>query len=133
LAVTKPNVLILDEPTNHLDLEAIDALVEGLKTYDGTLIFVSHDRWFVSQLATRIFEISPKGIQDFPGTYDEYLDRLGDDHLDGEAVLRQHRAQQKREKAKGNGAGGNGASPVDDRERQRQQKKLSERRDQVTV
>jgi ATPase subunit of ABC transporter with duplicated ATPase domains len=136
LSVTKPNVLILDEPTNHLDLEAIDALVEGLKTYDGTLIFVSHDRWFVSQLATRIFEISPKGIQDFPGTYDEYLDRLGDDHLDGEAVLRQHRAQQKREKAKGNGAGGagaNGASPVDDRERQRQQKKLSERRDQVTI
>ncbi len=139
LSVTKPNVLILDEPTNHLDLEAIDALVEGLKTYDGTLIFVSHDRWFVSQLATRIFEISPKGIQDFPGTYDEYLDRLGDDHLDGEAVLRQHRAQQKREKAKGNGAGGNGGAganggaPVDDRERQRQQKKLSERRDQVTV
>jgi ATPase subunit of ABC transporter with duplicated ATPase domains len=139
LSVTKPNVLILDEPTNHLDLEAIDALVEGLKTYDGTLIFVSHDRWFVSQLATRIFEISPKGIQDFPGAYDEYLDRLGDDHLDGEAVLRQHRAQQKREKAKGNGAGGNGgngangSAPVDDRERQRQQKKLSERRDQVTI
>jgi ATPase subunit of ABC transporter with duplicated ATPase domains len=144
LSVTKPNVLILDEPTNHLDLEAIDALVEGLKAYDGTLIFVSHDRWFVSQLATRIFEISPKGIQDFPGTYDEYLERLGDDHLDGEAVLRQHRAQQKREKAKGNGDGANGSGgnggnggsggpALDDRERQRQQKKLSDRRDQVTV
>ncbi len=140
LSVTKPNVLILDEPTNHLDLEAIDALVEGLKAYDGTLIFVSHDRWFVSQLATRIFEISPRGIQDFPGTYDEYLERLGDDHLDGEAVLRQHRAQQKREKAKGNGAGGvggnggNGAkAPVDDRERQRRQKDLAKRRDQLTV
>ena len=137
LSVTKPNVLILDEPTNHLDLEAIDALVEGLKAYDGTLIFVSHDRWFVSQLATRIFEISPRGIQDFPGTYDEYLERLGDDHLDGEAVLRQHRAQQKREKAKGNGAGGNGGNgakaPVDDRERQRRQKDLAKRRDQLTV
>jgi ATPase subunit of ABC transporter with duplicated ATPase domains len=140
LSVTKPNVLILDEPTNHLDLEAIDALVEGLKTYDGTLIFVSHDRWFVSQLATRIFEISPRGIQDFPGTYDEYLERLGDDHLDGEAVLRQHRAQQKREKAKGNGAGGNGSvggngakAPLDDRERQRRQKDLTRRRDQLTV
>jgi ATPase subunit of ABC transporter with duplicated ATPase domains len=127
LSVTKPNVLVLDEPTNHLDLEAIDALVEGLKKYDGTLIFVSHDRWFVSQLATRIFEISPKGIQDFPGTYEEYLDRLGDDHLDGEAVLRLHRAQQKRERAKGNGAN------LDDRERQRRQKDLTRRRDQVTA
>jgi ATPase subunit of ABC transporter with duplicated ATPase domains len=128
LSVTKPNVLILDEPTNHLDLEAIDALVEGLKAYDGTLIFVSHDRWFVSQLATRIFEISPKGIQDFPGTYEEYLDRLGDDHLDGEAVLRQHRAQQKKDRAKGNGA-----ANLDDRERQRRQKDLAKRRDQLTA
>src|SRR6185436_17481429 len=56
LSVTKPNVLILDEPTNHLDLEAIEALVEGLLEYDGTLIFVSHDRWFVSKLANRILE-----------------------------------------------------------------------------
>ena len=59
LSVTRPNVLVLDEPTNHLDLEAIEALVEGLREYDGTLIFVSHDRWFVSQLADRILEISP--------------------------------------------------------------------------
>jgi len=132
LSVTKPNVLVLDEPTNHLDLEAIDALVEGLKAYDGTLIFVSHDRWFVSQLATRILEISPKGIQDFPGTYEEYLDRLGDDHLDGEAVLRQHRAQQKKERAKANGGGAGGAG-LDDRERQKRQKDLAKRRDQLTA
>src|SRR4029450_2092278 len=81
LSVTKPNILILDEPTNHLDLEAIEALVDALKAYDGTLVFVSHDRWFVSQLANRILEISPKGINDFPGTYDEYLEKLVDDHL----------------------------------------------------
>jgi ATPase subunit of ABC transporter with duplicated ATPase domains len=56
-------------------------------SWNRTLIFVSHDRWFVSQLATRIFEISPKGVNDFVGTYDEYLERLGDDHLDGEAVM----------------------------------------------
>ncbi len=68
-------MLVLDEPTNHLDLEAIDALVEGLKKYDGTLLFVSHDRWFVPQLATRILEITPAGLRDFPGTYDEYLER----------------------------------------------------------
>ena len=64
LAIEKPNVLVLDEPTNHLDLESIEALVEGLKTYDGTLIVVSHDRWFIDQLATRIVDIEPAGITD---------------------------------------------------------------------
>jgi ATPase subunit of ABC transporter with duplicated ATPase domains len=87
LSVAKPNVLVLDEPTNHLDLEAIHALVEALKEYSGTLIFVSHDRWFVSELATRIIELTPAGPNDFPGTYAEYLARCGDDHLDGDAVL----------------------------------------------
>ncbi|TFG66807.1 MAG: ABC-F family ATP-binding cassette domain-containing protein, partial [Gemmatimonadales bacterium] len=54
LAIDRPNVLVLDEPTNHLDMESIEALVESLRAFDGTLIFVSHDRWFVSQLATRV-------------------------------------------------------------------------------
>jgi ATPase subunit of ABC transporter with duplicated ATPase domains len=126
LSVTKPNVLVLDEPTNHLDLEAIEALVEGLKTYDGTLVFVSHDRWFVSQLANRVLEISPKGIQDFRGTYEEYLERLGDDHLDADAVLRMRRAQKKAKAAQGNGAG------LDDRQRLQRQRELAKRRDQVT-
>ena len=84
---SKPNVLVLDEPTNHLDLEAIEALVEALQAYEGTLLFVSHDRWFVSELATRILEVTPTGPRDFPGTYAEYLARCGDDHLDAEAVL----------------------------------------------
>ena len=87
LAAEQPNVLVLDEPTNHLDLESIAALVEALKAYEGTVIFVSHDRWFVSELATRILEITPQGPRDFPGTYDEYLARCGDDHLDAEAVV----------------------------------------------
>jgi ATPase subunit of ABC transporter with duplicated ATPase domains len=130
LSVTKPNILILDEPTNHLDLEAIEALVEGLKAYDGTLIFVSHDRWFVSQLANRILEISPKGINDFPGTYEEYLERLGDDHLDAEAVLRMRREQKK--KAAAARGDGNGAASVDDKQRQKLQKDLTKKRDEVT-
>jgi ATPase subunit of ABC transporter with duplicated ATPase domains len=100
LSVQKPNVLILDEPTNHLDLEAIEALVEGLKAYDGTLILVSHDRWFVSQLATRILEISPAGIRDFAGSYDEYVERCGDDHLDAEVVLARARQEKRKEAAK---------------------------------
>jgi ABC-type multidrug transport system ATPase subunit len=87
LAVRHPNVLVLDEPTNHLDLEAIAALVDALKSYQGTVLFVSHDRWFVSQLATRIVEITSDGPKDFPGTYAEYLARLGDDHLDADAVV----------------------------------------------
>jgi ATPase subunit of ABC transporter with duplicated ATPase domains len=95
LSVRKPNVLIFDEPTNHLDLEAIHALVEALKAYTGTVIFVSHDRWFVSELATRIVELTPTGPRDFPGTWSEYLEKCGDDHLDADAVsLKARRARQ---------------------------------------
>jgi ATPase subunit of ABC transporter with duplicated ATPase domains len=127
LSVTRPNVLILDEPTNHLDLEAIEALVEGLKAYDGTLVFVSHDRWFVSQLANRVLEISPRGIQDFPGTYEEYLERLGDDHLDADAVLRMRREQKKKAAARA------AAPALDNRQRQQRQRELAKRRDELTA
>jgi ATPase subunit of ABC transporter with duplicated ATPase domains len=101
LMVEKPNVLVLDEPTNHLDIEAIRALTESLRTYEGTVIFVSHDRWFVSELASRIVEVTPTGLRDFPGTYTEYLERAGDDHLDANAVA----LRAKREKAEKAGAG----------------------------
>ncbi|MGH9362456.1 MAG: ABC-F family ATP-binding cassette domain-containing protein, partial [Thermoanaerobaculia bacterium] len=99
MSITRPNVMVLDEPTNHLDLEAIEALVEGLRNYDGTLVFVSHDRWFVSMLANRILEITPAGLRDFRGSYEEYLDRLGDDHLDADAVLQRARRAQKKARA----------------------------------
>jgi ATPase subunit of ABC transporter with duplicated ATPase domains len=102
LAVDEPNVLVLDEPTNHLDLEAIEALVAGLDAYDGTLIFVSHDRWFVSKLATRIFEITESGVNDYPGSYDDYLTSCGDDHLDADAaVLRIRRDKRARKRDSG--------------------------------
>jgi ATPase subunit of ABC transporter with duplicated ATPase domains len=67
------NVLIMDEPTNHLDMESIEALNKALANYEGTLIFVSHDREFVSSLATRVVEIKDQELIDFQGTYDEYL------------------------------------------------------------
>lgn len=67
------NVLVMDEPTNHLDMESIESLNMGLVGFDGTLIFVSHDREFVSSLATRIIEVKDQSIIDFQGTYDEYL------------------------------------------------------------
>jgi ATPase subunit of ABC transporter with duplicated ATPase domains len=87
IAVKRPNVLVLDEPTNHLDLESIHALVESLRAFEGALVFVSHDRAFVSALATRVLEVTPDGFRDFPGTYDEYLARRGDDHLDADTVV----------------------------------------------
>lgn len=95
LAVTKPNLLILDEPTNHLDIEGIESLAAALLDFDGTIIFVSHDRWFVGEVANRVIEIRPDGILDFPGTYEEYLVRCGDDHLDADAAAARARHEQR--------------------------------------
>jgi ATPase subunit of ABC transporter with duplicated ATPase domains len=71
----QPNIMLLDEPTNHLDMEAIEALNLALENYPGTLLFVSHDREFVSSLATRIIELTPHGIVNFNGNYEDYLQR----------------------------------------------------------
>jgi len=73
LMMSEANVLILDEPTNHLDMECIEALNQALAKYDGTVIFVSHDREFVSSLATRVVEIKDLQAVNFQGTYDQYL------------------------------------------------------------
>ena len=83
LMLQKPNVLLMDEPTNHLDMESIESLNDALERYRGTLIVVSHDREFVSSLATRIVEMKPgpaagpAAIVDFRGSYDEYLQSQG--------------------------------------------------------
>ena len=85
LLVLKHNVLVLDEPTNHLDIESIEGLLDGLKSFKGTIVFVSHDRHVVSELANRIVELRPRGpnegaeVVDFGGTYDEFLEREGRD------------------------------------------------------
>lgn len=77
LILQKPNVLLMDEPTNHLDMESIESLNLALENFPGTLLFVSHDREFVSSIATRIIEITPQGINDFPGNYEDYLRSQG--------------------------------------------------------
>ena len=78
LVLDMPNVMLLDEPTNHLDMEAIESLNGALEKYTGTLVFVSHDREFVSSLATRIIELKTDGSYvDFRGSYDDYLEREG--------------------------------------------------------
>jgi ATPase subunit of ABC transporter with duplicated ATPase domains len=79
LVLGMPNVMLLDEPTNHLDMESIESLNTALDKYSGTLVFVSHDREFVSSLATRIIELRPGAsggaatVVDFRGGYDDYL------------------------------------------------------------
>ncbi len=73
LMMMDTNILLMDEPTNHLDMESIEALNLALEHYEGTLIFVSHDREFVSSLATRIVEIKDHTLHDYQGTYEEYL------------------------------------------------------------
>ncbi|MGL1833689.1 ABC-F family ATPase [Rhodocyclaceae bacterium SMB388] len=78
LMLSRPNVLLMDEPTNHLDMESIESLNAGLEKFPGTLLFISHDREFVSSLANRIIEIRLDGsITDYRGSYEEYLASQG--------------------------------------------------------
>jgi len=131
IIVEKPNVLILDEPTNHLDLEAIHALVEGLKAFEGTVLFVSHDRWFVSELATRILEVTPEGPRDFPGTYTEYLERCGDDHLDADAVVSKAKDLRARPAASTSTSSDGGLGWEEQKRRRNRLSALPARRDKV--
>ena len=73
LMLQKPNILLMDEPTNHLDMESIEALNLALDNYEGTLIFVSHDREFVSSLSTKIIELKEDGVEYYSGNYEDYL------------------------------------------------------------
>ncbi len=100
LSVLEPTVLVLDEPTNHLDIESIRALAQALRAFPGTLIFVSHDRWLVEKLATRIIEIRPTGITDYSGGYRSFRARHADDHLSHDAVVRKEKDRKRREKKK---------------------------------
>jgi ATPase subunit of ABC transporter with duplicated ATPase domains len=136
LMAEEPNVLVLDEPTNHLDLEAIHGLVAALRAFEGTVIFVSHDRWFVSELATRILEITPTGPNDFPGTYLEYLARCGDDHLDATAVVlraKEERREERKEGSSGNATatGAKEGSWEEQKRRRNRAKELPARRDKA--
>ncbi len=75
LMLSDANLLILDEPTNHLDIMSREILENALKAYDGTLLFVSHDRYFINQTATRILELSPNGLASYSGNFDDYLEK----------------------------------------------------------
>ncbi|MEK6249275.1 MAG: ATP-binding cassette domain-containing protein, partial [Planctomycetales bacterium] len=77
LMLQRPNIMLMDEPTNHLDMESIEALNLALEHYPGTLFFVSHDREFISSLATCVIDITKEGVILFKGSYDEYLRSQG--------------------------------------------------------
>ena len=82
IMLEKNNVLILDEPTNHMDLEGVDALGDALNKFNGTVILVSHYRHFVEKVADHILEMTSDGIRDFSGSYNEYLEKFGEDYLE---------------------------------------------------
>jgi ATPase subunit of ABC transporter with duplicated ATPase domains len=72
-----PNFLVLDEPTNHLDMATKEMLVAALAQYEGTMLFVSHDRHFLAALSNRVLELTPDGIHQYDGGYTEYVARTG--------------------------------------------------------
>jgi len=83
------NFLLLDEPTNHLDLRAKDVLLDALMRYTGTVVFVSHDRYFIDKLATRVFEIGDGKVEVYPGNYEDYLWRKQGGHLKQDQAIRE--------------------------------------------
>lgn len=86
MMLQQPNVLVLDEPTNHLDMESRENLLQALKVFPGTILFVSHDQYFVSQLATRVLKLDHGGCDDYLGTYAEFLVYCGMDYLGHSAI-----------------------------------------------
>ena len=82
LILEKHNVLIFDEPTNHLDLESIDALVEAIQVFPGAVLFVSHNRYFIDRISTRVLVLTEQyGVQNYLGNYNDYLEQFGKDYL----------------------------------------------------
>ena len=82
LTIQKPNVLLIDEPTNHMDIATADALVQALEAYEGTVILVSHDRNFLSKIATRVIEVRADSFNPYDGTWDEFVASQQDDRFD---------------------------------------------------
>jgi len=119
LILERPNVLVLDEPTNHLDLESIEALGEAVARFEGTLIFVSHDRFFVDRAATAVLELTSEGFESYRGTYAEFLRHRGKDHLDRENFTKKRQGPEREEQP--------GATPkkIDSQERRNLKKEQS--------
>ncbi len=94
LLINPPNFLLLDEPTTHLDVDAVDALVRALTDYEGTLVFISHDIYFVRSIANTVFEVKDGKIRKFPGSFDYYLEKKDQGEIFNEAHSLQAKARQ---------------------------------------
>ncbi len=90
LLINPPNLLLLDEPTTHLDVDAVEALVKALKDYEGTLVFISHDIYFVRSVANVVYEVKDSRVRKFPGNFDYYLEKKdkGEASLENNASLK---------------------------------------------
>ncbi|MFL5321781.1 MAG: ABC-F family ATP-binding cassette domain-containing protein [Myxococcaceae bacterium] len=118
LLLRPANLLLMDEPTNHLDLDSSEALIEALKGYDGTLLFVSHNRSFLNQLATTVWEVRDRQVIPYPGNLDDYLYKL--------------EQNAKLETASGNGAPvAKSSAPMSEKERKRAEAEERQRRSAV--
>ena len=100
LMLRQDNFLMLDEPTNHLDMDSREVLEAALEDFDGTLLTVSHDRYFINKVATRVLEMSPDGVREYLGNYDDYLEkkRLEESGEETDAAGGMTRTQQDKEK-----------------------------------
>ena len=99
MMLERGNVLILDEPTNHLDIDTKEVLEKALCDYDGTIIFVSHDRYLLNRLATRILEITPDSVESFNGGFDEYMEVKRSKQLAEEKQIEAQKAEKAKQEA----------------------------------
>ncbi|WP_026486889.1 ABC-F family ATP-binding cassette domain-containing protein [Caldanaerobius polysaccharolyticus] len=105
LMLKNANFLLLDEPTNHLDINSKEALEDALKNYQGTILAISHDRYFVNKIATRILELTPEGVVNYLGNYDYYIEKkkkenIGTQPLKSQKSKTQERNERKKEREK---------------------------------
>ena len=91
--VSEANFLLLDEPTNHLDIDSIEIIIEALKRYEGTLIFVSHNRYFIEKLANKVWWIEDKDVKEYPGDYTEYLYKIHQSQKSIESTINKKKTQ----------------------------------------
>jgi len=105
LMMSKANFLLMDEPTNHLDIDSKEVLEDALSNYDGTLLVISHDRYFLNKVANKILDLSREGIDEYLGNYSYYLEKknlanMSEDDDEGDKTKTQLKAERKKEKEK---------------------------------
>ena len=120
LVLLPSNVLVLDEPTNHLDMESIEALTQALVDFDGTVLLVSHNRYVVERVATKVLEITPGGVDLFADTYEAFLEKKGIDHLSTQVDLRASTSSKKDKKDKK----ARGPNPKEERRRLQERQRI---------